>query len=106
MAAAGFSSLSRKHGIKLAAGSSCSVEDVALAVWECIGHSSVKSAVWMNRAVVLFLEKVEQVKLLVETGVTVNGLFEAVQPLTQPAAQIILSNVPPFISDKFLLQPW
>lgn len=104
MAAAGFSSLSRKHGIKLGAGSSCNVEDVALAVGERIGHSSVKSAARMNRAVVLFLEKVEQVKLLVETGVTVNGLFEAVQPLTQPAARITLSNVPPFISDEFLLQ--
>lgn len=55
MAAAGFSSLSRKHGIKLAAGSSCSVEHVALAVGEWIGHSSVKLAAWMNQAVVLFL---------------------------------------------------
>ncbi len=46
----------------------------------------------------------EQVKLLVETGLRVSGLFEAAQPLTQPAAQITLSNVPPFISDDFLLR--
>ena len=104
MAAAGFSSLWRDHAIKLAAGSPCSVEDVALAVGERIGRGSVKSAARMNRAVVLFLEKVEQVKLLVESGLTVNGLFEAVQPLSQPAARITLSNVPPFISDDFLLR--
>lgn len=42
--------------------------------------------------------------MLVETGLTMNGLFEAVQPLTQPAARITLSNVPPFISDEFLLR--
>lgn len=84
MAAAGFSSLTRKHGIK--PGSSCSVEDVALAVGEWIGHSLVKSAPRMNRAVVLFLEKVEQVKLLLETWVVVNGLFEVVLPLTKLAA--------------------
>ncbi len=49
MAASGFSSLSRKNGIKLAAGSPCSVEDAALAVGEQIGHGSVKSAAWVNR---------------------------------------------------------
>ncbi|TKS66079.1 Transposon TX1 uncharacterized 82 kDa protein ORF 1 [Collichthys lucidus] len=58
----------------------------------------------MNKAVVLFLEKVEQVNMLVETGITVNGLFEPVLPLTQPATRITLSNVPPFISDEFLIK--
>lgn len=77
---------------------------MALATGERISHGSVKSAVWVNRAVTLFLEKVEQVKLLVETGLTVNGLFEAVQLLTQPAARITLSNLPPFISNDFLLR--
>ncbi|KAE8278213.1 Transposon TX1 uncharacterized 149 kDa protein ORF 2 [Larimichthys crocea] len=52
--------------------------------------------------VVLFLETVEQVNRLVETGITVNGMFEPVMPLTQPATKITLSNVPPFISDDFL----
>lgn len=56
-----FSELTRKHGIKVRAGSPCSVEEVALAVGRTIGHVSVKSAARMNSAVVLFLEKVEQV---------------------------------------------
>lgn len=71
------------------------IENVAPAVEERTGHSSVKSAARMNQAVVQSLEKVEQVESLVETGVTVNGLFEMVQPLTQPAARITLSNTPP-----------
>lgn len=92
MTAAGFYSLSRKHSIKLGAGTLCSVEDIALAVAERIRHSSVKSPARMNQAVVLFLERLDHVKSLVEIGVTVNGLFKAVQPLTQAAARITLSN--------------
>ena len=69
------------------------MEEVALAVGEIIGHGSVKSAAQINSAVVLFLEKVEQVNRLVETGITVNGMFEPVIPLIQPAIRITLSNV-------------
>ncbi|TWW81823.1 Transposon TX1 uncharacterized 82 kDa protein ORF 1 [Takifugu flavidus] len=96
--------LSRKHGVKVGAGFVLSVEEVwRLAVGQEIGHSSVKSATRMNRAVVLFL-KVEQVNMLVETGITVGGQFVQVTLLTQPAARITLSNVPPFISDEFLVR--
>lgn len=56
----------------------------------------------MNKAVALFVEKVGHVNKLVEMGITVDGLFELVLPLTQPTKKITLSNVPPFISDDFL----
>ncbi|TWW54950.1 hypothetical protein D4764_0247780 [Takifugu flavidus] len=46
--------------MKVGVGSILSVEEVALAVGQEIDHSSVKSAARMNRAVVLFLEKVGQ----------------------------------------------
>ncbi|TWW81812.1 hypothetical protein D4764_01G0016270 [Takifugu flavidus] len=98
---AGLTGLSRKHGVKVGAGSVLGVEEVALAVGQKIGHNSIKSAARMNRAVVLFLSKVEQVNTLVETGITVGGQFVQVTPLTQPVARITLSNVPPFISDEF-----
>ncbi|TWW64441.1 hypothetical protein D4764_22G0000880 [Takifugu flavidus] len=42
--------------------------------------------------------------MLVETGITVGGQFVQVTPLTLPAARITLSNVPPFISDEFLIR--
>lgn len=78
------------------------MEDVALAVGERIRHASVKSAAQVSRSVVLFVEKVQQVKELVEVGLSVNGTFEQMMSLTQPAARITLSNVPPFISDDFV----
>lgn len=40
-----------------------------------IGHASVKSGARVSRSAVMFVEKIEQVKLLVETGLTVNGIF-------------------------------
>ncbi|KAI3357227.1 hypothetical protein L3Q82_015684 [Scortum barcoo] len=55
-----FSRLTWKHGVKVGAGSPCSMEVVALAVGELIGHGSVKSAACMNNAVILFVEKVLQ----------------------------------------------
>ncbi|TWW61084.1 hypothetical protein D4764_05G0011740 [Takifugu flavidus] len=72
---ANLTGLSRRHGVKVGAGSVLSVEEVALAVGQEIGHGSVKSAARMNRAVVLFVEKVEQANRLVETGITVGGQF-------------------------------
>lgn len=58
----------------------------------------------MNRVVVLFLEKVEQVNRLVEMRITVGRQFFQVTPLTQPEARITLSNVPLIISDEFLVR--
>ncbi|TWW52969.1 Ornithine decarboxylase [Takifugu flavidus] len=78
------------------------VEEVAPAVGEVIGHGSVKSAARMNGAVVVFVEKVEQVNRLVEAGISVGGRFEVVLPLSQLATKVTLSNVPPFITDEFL----
>uniref|UniRef100_G3Q8R6 CCHC-type domain-containing protein n=1 Tax=Gasterosteus aculeatus TaxID=69293 RepID=G3Q8R6_GASAC len=56
----------------------------------------------MNGAVVIFLDQVEKVNRVVEAGLTVKELFVQVLPLTQPATKIVLSNVPPFITDEFL----
>lgn len=49
--------LLRRHGIKVPARSTHTVEEVALAVGEIIGHGSIKYAAQMNGAVILFVEK-------------------------------------------------
>ncbi|TWW60978.1 hypothetical protein D4764_05G0010680 [Takifugu flavidus] len=48
------SRLTRRHGVKVGARSLYTVEEVALAVGEVIGHGSMKSAAWMNGAIVFF----------------------------------------------------
>ena len=80
----------------------CSVEDIGLALGALVGDISVKSAARMNSAVVLFLDEVQKVNRVVETGLTVNGIFVQVLPLMLPSTRITLSNVPPFITDEFL----
>lgn len=72
MATDSLAKLSRKHGFK--SGRLFSVQRGGGSTGgggnSRIGHSSVISAARMNKAVVLFPEKVDK---LVETGVTVNG---------------------------------
>ena len=102
MQQAEFTKLTRKHGVKIAAGFPCTVEEIGLAVGEKVGHSSVKSAARMNSAVVIFLDRVEKVNRVIETGITVRDSFVTVLPLSQPATKVVLSNVPPFITDEFL----
>ena len=102
MASGNFKSLTRKHGVKICVSFPCSVESIGLAVGEKVGHSGVVSAARMNSAVVVFLDRVEKANSVVETGITVNGCFVQVLPLSQPATKVVLSNVPPFITDEFL----
>ena len=45
---------------------------------------------------------VEKVNSVIETGITVNGCYIQVLPLSQPATRVVLSNVPPSITDEFL----
>lgn len=85
-----FSRLTWRHGIKVDTSFPCSVE-VGLAVGKVVGHSSVKSA-RMSSAVVLFLDQVEKVNWVIEAGITINDMFESVQPLSQSVTKIILSN--------------
>lgn len=94
--------LTRKHGVKICPSFPCSVEDIGLAVGEKVGHGSIKSAARMNSAVVIFLDWEDKVNQVIEAGITVNEMFVQVLPLTQPATKVVLSNIPPFISDGFL----
>lgn len=95
-----FESLTRRHGIKIT--SSASVEDCSLAVGEVVGHERIISAARMNSAVVLFLDSVDLVNTIVESGIVVGGTFTTVFPLSSPSKKVILSNVPPFIKDEVL----
>lgn len=97
-----FSQLFQRHSIKVGAGSSYTVEEVALAVGEVVRFESIKSASQMNSAVVIFLEVVRKVKQVVECGVVVRDTFTLVFPLVSPAKKIMFSNTSPFIKNEDL----
>ncbi|KAL0146569.1 hypothetical protein M9458_058200 [Cirrhinus mrigala] len=94
------SSLTRRHGVKVA--SAVTVEECCLAAGELVGHEHVLSASRMNSAVVIFLSSIEKANELVETGIVVGDNFTPVLPLSMPSKKVLLSNVPPFVSNETL----
>ncbi len=56
----------------------------------------------MNGAVVIFLDEVDKVNRLLESGVTINDTHTPVFSLTGPAKKVIISNAPPFLKNELL----
>ncbi|KAK3570656.1 hypothetical protein QTP86_024770 [Hemibagrus guttatus] len=90
--------LTRRHGVRIVC--AASVEDCCLAVGNVVGHENIVSASRMNSAIVVFLNDVEKVRKLTQNGIVVNNEMILVSPLSSPAKKVMLSNVPPFISDE------
>ncbi|KAK3548697.1 hypothetical protein QTP70_016989, partial [Hemibagrus guttatus] len=71
-----------------------------LAIGDVVGHENIVAASRMNSAIVVFLNDVAKVTKLTGQGIIINNELKLVSPLSSPAKKVILSNVPPFISDK------
>lgn len=95
-----FTTLTRRHGIKVV--SDVSVEVCSLAVGEIVGHGNIASAARMNRAIVIFLKGIDLANKLVQSGVVIDGSFCAIMPLALPSKKVVISNVPPFLADNLL----
>lgn len=80
----------------------CSVEECSLAVGEVVGDNCNKLASRMNSAIVLFLETTEKVNQVIELGIVIKDLHIGVFPLVNLAKKVVISNVPPFISDEVI----
>ncbi|KAK3569691.1 hypothetical protein QTP86_002608 [Hemibagrus guttatus] len=70
------------------------------AVGNVVGHENIVSASRMNSAIVVFLNDVDKVRKLTQNGIVINNEMILVSPLSSPAKKVMLSNVPPFISDE------
>ena len=71
-----------------------------MAVGEIVGHEHVLSGSRMNKAIVLFLSSVEKADVAIQHGVVIRDSLIPVLPLSMPSRKILLSNVPPFLSDE------
>ena len=71
-------------------------------VGEVVGYGSIKSASRMNNSVVVFLDSVDKVNRVVESGVVIQDTFTPVFSLVNLAKKVIISNVPPFIRNEVL----
>lgn len=88
---------------RLSPAAQVSVEECSLAVGEKVGYKSVKFAARMNSAVVIFLDSVDKVNSVVESGVAIRDVFTPVMPLFNPAKRVMISNAPPFLSNDALV---
>ncbi|KAL0150933.1 hypothetical protein M9458_053852, partial [Cirrhinus mrigala] len=95
--AANCDGLTRRHGIKVMC--RVSVEECVLAVGGVVGCDSIVSASRMNNAIVLFLNSIEKANEVVQKGIVINNELTPVLPLSSPSRKIVISNVPPFVSD-------
>ena len=95
-------SLTRSHGIRVE--SQVGVEECSLAVGEVVGHEHVLSGSRMNKAIVLFLSSVDKADLAIQHGVVIRDSLIPVHPLSSPSRKILLSNVPPFLSDAQIIK--
>ncbi len=100
----GCAPLTAKHGCKCLPDESITVEDCLIAIGSEVGSRNIVSASRMNKAVVVFLREVCLVQHLVEFGLSIRDTFLPVLPLSSPSKtpKVILSNVPPFITDDSL----
>ncbi|KAJ3593597.1 hypothetical protein NHX12_005931 [Muraenolepis orangiensis] len=94
--------LSRRHAVKLSPAAQVSVEECSLAVAEKVGYKYVKFPARMNRAVVVFLDSIDKVNSVVESGVAIRDVFTQVMPLFNSARRVMISNAPPFLSNEAL----
>ena len=66
------------------------MEEVSLVVGEVVRFESIKSASWMNVAMVIFLEEVRKVEQVVECRVVVRDTFTPVFPLVSPEKNYVV----------------
>lgn len=71
---------------------------------EIAGRDNIVSSSRMNNAIVHFLNSVEKVNEVVQSGVASKGSLLPAFPLTIPSKKITLSNVRPFVKDQIPAQ--
>ncbi|XP_026054630.1 uncharacterized protein LOC113040526 [Carassius auratus] len=96
----GTPTLSLRNGCKCVPEAGVTVEELLLVIGEQVGFDNIISASRMNKAVVVFLKSDSHVNQLTVSGIWVREAFVTITPLSAPATKIIISNVPPFITNE------
>lgn len=94
--------LSLQHGVRCVPDDGVMVEDVLVAVGDEVGFESIIYASRMNKAVVVFVKEKNTACRLIENGIVIRDNLVQVTPLHAPSSKIIISNIPPFISNEAL----
>ena len=101
---AAFEALTQKHALVCVPPDGVLTEEIVLAVGDVIDIEHVRAASHMNQKVVVFFSDVRFVHDVVSSGLTTQSdHFVMASPMDVPAMKIIVSNVPPFVSNQQLV---
>ena len=99
-----FDNLTRKHALVCVPPEGIATEDIVLSVGKIIGNQNVRAASKMNKKIVVFVSDEKFVHDVVSSGLTTEtGLFILASPMDTPSMRIVISNVPPFITNDKLM---
>jgi len=98
--------LSRKHGLCLVPPEGVMMDDILLKIGEQIGVENIRAASKMSHKIVVFVSQTRLVDIVVQNGLFLGDdeTFVPVSSMDTPATKIILSNVPPFLSNEPIQQ--
>jgi hypothetical protein len=91
--------LSLRHGFRCVFEDRVKVVAVLLAVGEQVEAEFIHSGSRMNKALVVFMKRVNLVGRLIASGIFVRNVLVPMFPLSSPLTRVVVVNLPPFITD-------
>nr|XP_006820471.1 PREDICTED: uncharacterized protein LOC102803021 [Saccoglossus kowalevskii] len=97
-----FAGLTRNHGVRCESVSGINIEAYVSAISEIIDAKTILAASRINGSVIVFLTSVADVDKVCANGLNVGDMCIHAEALVKPATKIVLSGVPPFITNATL----
>lgn len=96
--------LPRENGIRCYAATSVMIEEYVVALAAIVPPGTIAHSGKLNGKAVFYLTTKKVADAAVEKGITVRGVYVQLEPVVSVAARIVVSNVPPYIPDKDILE--
>ena len=98
--------LSRNHVLCFVPTKGVLMDDILLKIGKQIGIENIRATSKMSHKIVVFVSQTCFVHMVVQNGLFLGDdeTFVPVSSMDTPATKIILSNVPPFISNEVIQQ--
>lgn len=94
----------RENGIRCYASTSVMIEEYVAALATIVPPGTIAHASKLSGKAVFYLTTKKVADAAVVKGMTVRGIHVQLEPIDSVAARIVVSNVPPYIPDKDMLE--
>jgi hypothetical protein len=97
-----FWGLSREHGVQCKFIDNSVIDDYLMDVAEIVGPDNIIAASKCDRQAKVILKSEDLANLVTAHGLAINGHFLDVHQIGKPSTNLIISGVPPFVSNDNL----